>query len=279
MYGRFPFCSVLSPSEGAELSVVGYMAAGQNAPLLGDTRTWVGRLGVEGDLEWQRLHTLQHMLYPTAILAKPGGAEYYLIGPTANVDEPVEAILDLAVLGPDGAVVSETRVVGEGRFPSDATLLPNGNLGVTGYRARFVADPDCPGFEDECDQYILAEEKLWVAEISSDGGLMWEATFGEEGGRSRGHDVLALEDGSLVVAGHTETCQWSQPVLTKWSPSGELAWDRILSVGPGAAEAVTSLGGSGFAVAGEAHTGADGMQIFVVRTDSEGNAVPVPPQK
>lgn len=129
--------------------------------------------------------------------------------------------------------------------------------------------------------YIITGKKaydLWLIKIDLYGDESWSKTFG--GDRvDEGYDVNLTSDGGYIVTGSKDmggTIGY-ELWLIRTDSNGNEIWDKTFS-GLNANGSNTDVGFSasettdgGFIVAGETIVGAEGREIFLIRTDQNGN--------
>ena len=119
------------------------------------------------------------------------------------------------------------------------------------------------------------EFDFWVLKLNSDGALLWDRTFG--GAKIDWANAIAeLQDGSLAVAGHTESkgAGGADMWLLKLDVQGNLLWDRTFGgVGRDFATAVGDTRDGGLIVAGPIESESTKVDIRVVKLNTQGDVV------
>lgn len=180
--------------------------------------------------------------------------------PGSDGDEVLEAVCETAagsfILAghttpagtgePDGWVV-ELR--GDGRFQWDRSF---GGPGADRLRAAAAIPGGGVVLAGETVPEGGGDPDLWLLRLDEDGGEVWSRSYGgafEEAASS----VLVLEDGSILVSGHTwsEGSGGSDALLLKVDSAGEVQWSRTFGgLGQEKGLCLIALPGGGFAVAG-----------------------------
>jgi hypothetical protein len=270
----------ISPDQHIYITALG-QAQGRRAYLLkvspSGAPQWVKRLGTDADDPADPLLTGQYDYYDVFAqgVAVDGNNTVY-VALSLSYEEAGSGILTtsamLAILDSNGRIQSRIEPFATTAFPesagpadiSDIRVLPNGNLRVSGNTSESVV----------------------VAEVDSAGVEIWSAAHSVPGEYRSGFRGNVSTDGSSIVTGLLVS-QYMSPtdqdvVIHKFSSSGVLIWDRILStMSPDGLTAVRDDGGQpildadgdiymsitsdGGSFAPEANLG--GTDIFVVKID------------
>ncbi len=119
------------------------------------------------------------------------------------------------------------------------------------------------------------EFDFWVIRLDADGSTIWERSFGGEG-LDWANAIAELQDGSLAVAGHTESkgAGGADMWLLNLDATGVLLWERTFG-GPGRdfATAVGATRDGGVVVAGPVEPGETKVDIQLVKLDANGEVV------
>ena len=203
----------------------------------------------DGTLAWQRTwegpgEFANHEARGVAV-ASDGSA--YVTGFTTGVAG--DAVL--LKFAPDGTLAWQRTWGGSGTESGQGVAVgPDGAVYMTGSTSTFGA-----GSGD-----------IFVIKFTSDGALVWQKTWGTEGGEG-GDGVAVAQDGSVYVAGvgpRSGAIVGADVVLLKINPDGDLVWQRTYAAG----EIVDARGGV---------TVAPDNSVYVAGTlqGSKGNSVVV----
>jgi hypothetical protein len=131
---------------------------------------------------------------------------------------------------------------------------------------------DCYAHDD-----IGVISEVWLIKTSSSGNKMWDKTFNINYTISTGiGSVQQTNDGGYILAGccsliNNNTCAW----LTKTDSSGNIDWNRIIigQEDEGWAESIQQTRDGGYIIAGQtaSHGWKDGMDVWLIKTDADGN--------
>jgi len=116
----------------------------------------------------------------------------------------------------------------------------------------------------------------WLIKTDPDGNEMWNRTFGGPK-YDLGASILQTRDGGYIITGETESygAGGSDVWLIKTDPDGMRQWDRTFG-GPDFETGLTvmeSEDGSYVIVGGTKSYGAGDLDVWMIRTDHEGNEI------
>jgi uncharacterized delta-60 repeat protein len=194
---------------------------------------------------------------------------------------------DEVAVAPDGSVFVAGTTLSFGAGDRDAFLLKYNVDGSLAWQRTYGTAPGDTGLRadefglglavaSDGSAYVTGQFGtgiLFLVKFDTNGNLLWERTWGENGTIANGADVGP--DGSIYVAGLTSafgTVQ-SDALLLKFTPAGDLVWAK-------------TWGGGGFDAARDVAVGADGgiylagetnsfeaNDAFLVKFDALGNIV------
>ncbi|UCD64109.1 MAG: hypothetical protein JSW34_01365 [Candidatus Zixiibacteriota bacterium] len=110
---------------------------------------------------------------------------------------------------------------------------------------------------------------VWLVKVDGSGTLVWDEVFALTTGDDCAYSLVALEDGSLVMAGSTP----EDAFLIKTDGGGSQVWQRTDLGGPWLDEAnsLAPASDDGFLMTGFSHSGdTEPSDVYVVKTDSYG---------
>jgi hypothetical protein len=112
--------------------------------------------------------------------------------------------------------------------------------------------------------------------VDSEGHELWSSIFGDPDMIDYGHVLAATDDGGFVAAGELEKDYYSwdaDTALVKIDAHGQLLWERVFDT---SAHSMFSTlfqhPDGGYVIAGASYTGR-GFNIFLTKTDAEGNVL------
>jgi len=137
------------------------------------------------------------------------------------------------------------------------TTTPDGGLAVAGFSSSYGIGMDC-----------------YAARLDSAGQTLWFKAVGRPYRSDRTYALVSAADGSLVLAGASETAGGGETdaYMVRIGPQGALDWERLHGrTGSDCAFAIKLLGDGGMAVVGETETDScNGIDFYLLRTDSAG---------
>ncbi len=219
---------------------------------------WIVRVDGSGTLVWDRTFGGGAIDRARAIVeTRDGGLA--IAGATESKGEG-EYDAWVIKLDADGALMWDHTFGGDATDWASALVeTRNGDLAVGAY-TQATSD-------EEFD--------FWVLKLNSDGALLWDRTFG--GAKIDWANAIAeLQDGSLAVAGHTESkgAGGADMWLLKLDVQGNLLWDRTFGgVGRDFATAVGDTRDGGLIVAGPIESESTKVDIRVVKLNTQGDVV------
>lgn len=193
----------------------------------------------------------------TALAVDPDSGHLYV---ALRADETQTRLLRL-----DGSLdlLWETTVAGR---VEALTTTPSGMLAAAGFSQDAFGSTDQP----------LLSRRAWLHVLDADGGLEWQAIWGEDGASHAAFGLAIDEDGDLLVVGGS----WSEHApatgfLRRYDPAGDLRWayqlaseGDVLARSVVVAEGITHVGGvTGGVLAGPK---AGSFDAFAVAFDHDG---------
>jgi hypothetical protein len=114
---------------------------------------------------------------------------------------------------------------------------------------------------------------VWLIKTDGNGDTLWTRRFGGTG-YDAGHCMQTTFDGGYVISGVSTTPVGQQFYLVKTDSQGGLAWAKIYGETDwGCAWSVQQTADSGYLVAGQAASPTNGYDVFLVKTDSDGDTI------
>ncbi len=160
----------------------------------------------------------------------------------------------------DGNVVWAQTFGGPGwEYGFEVSLTGDGGYIIAGYTTSFGA-----GSKD-----------VYLVKTDAEGNEMWSKTFGGPA-LDVGMSVLETGDGGYVVAGYTESlgAGESDAYLIKTDAEGNEVWSHVYGgSGPEMGRSVDETSDGGYVIAGATGSYSDNSDVYLVKTDLEGNEV------
>ncbi len=124
---------------------------------------------------------------------------------------------------------------------------------------------------------IANSDDVLIQKINSSGVLQWTRTWGGNL-RDRGQDIIQTSDGNYTVVGYTTSppATYYDAFMFRLSSSGDSLWSKRYGGGPGSyddANGVKQLADNGYIIGGQSSNGTNGLDQYLVRTDSSGNTI------
>ncbi|HQW22825.1 MAG TPA: T9SS type A sorting domain-containing protein [Bacteroidia bacterium] len=118
-------------------------------------------------------------------------------------------------------------------------------------------------------------DDILIVKLTSSGQMTWTKTIGGSG-RDRAQDIVELSNGSFAIAGYTTSppALYYDAFLYKIDANGDSLWfKRYGTAVYDDANSVRSLSNGGFLLAGQSTNGANGFDLFLIRTNDSGDTL------
>ncbi len=227
----------------------GYMVSGPQSSFGAGIQSFAARLDNNGNTLWEKVYTQDN--YCDLRIGYAEADTLFAVGKTAG------AACFVKLDANDGTVLY-------------ARLL-DGNAGD----ALFSLIPGSDG------QFILSEStsspsggavtSQWTCKVNRNGQVLWSKTFTKPGAHIRGNAIAASDDGYLITSQDLSNIAGANPMLHKISKQGFLIWAYSYG-GPGAdlVYRTVQLPDGGFAAVGYRTVGPGNDDIYLLRTDADG---------
>ena len=246
--------SVVALADGG-LAVAGFTAS-KGA---GGGDMWVLRLNGSGNEVWDRTFGGGDLDLATSVVALADGG-LAVAGRTTSKGAGKQDMWVLRLDGSGNVVWDRTFGGGEDDWATSVVALADGGLAVAGLTASKGA----------------GNADMWVLRLNGSGNVVWDRTFGGSE-NDWASSVVALADGGLAVAGHTESkgAGDADMWVLRLDGSGNVVWERTFGGGESdEAGSVVALADGGLAVAGSTRSkGAGTRDMWVLRLDGSGNVL------
>lgn len=227
----------------------------------GDSDAFLLKYRPDGTIAWQRTYGvgrsepfLAASEVATDVAVGAGGA-VYVTGFTAT------GHAFLVSFDPNGNLIWEAGWGGSGfELPEAVAVAPDGSLYITGFTNSFGA----------------GEQDAFLVKFTPAGAMVWDRTWGGAG-LDAARDVAVAADGSVYVAGDTNSFFANDAFLVKYNPDGNIIWERDWREGTiedisGALGVATAPDGSVY-VTGLASINQVGQNIFLLKFTPAGGLV------
>jgi len=194
------FTDGISDNNGG-YTLLGQAGNGVDKP----SNLWLVRIDESGDTLWTRFYTVPHPVVPRCLVQTSD--QGYLMAGAAQVEDGTQRIL-LVRTDRDGEEVWRKNIHG-------AISCSGGKMVSLGDEGFVLAGTKTENPESA---------KLWVIKIDSEGEIIWDKTYGEDG-MVTGKAIQLLPDGDFAVAAQvvgknknnsrTNPSQWFRPTDKK----------------------------------------------------------------
>jgi hypothetical protein len=245
------------PLHGDENNI--YLAI--HAPQLGnpdpnasDVRLF--KLGPRGAVWWDRPYGRDYADSPIGVFPREGGGAT-LVATAWTKETGYRGIWLLGLNTYGGVIWQQAYAAEECGYAKDAVQCSDGSIAIAGE---------------------VSHNDASILKLDEWGEVVWRRVY-ESPDSEQCRALCATRDGGFALAGSKNTFSGdgSGALLMKIDADGNLEWERTYTAGSGASfSAISEAPGGGFALAGSAWGEiAQGMDIYFVRTDRQGNAAPV----
>ncbi len=125
------------------------------------------------------------------------------------------------------------------------------------------------GYTDPANDSV---QDFWLLKVDAEGNQQWQHIYGSAADE-KAYALCAADDGGYVVVGSTTASGLADVYLIKTSANGELQWEKTYGgAGNDEGRCVKPAHGSGYIIVGYTESfGAGGKDIYVIKTDQQGN--------
>jgi hypothetical protein len=247
--------SIIQSSDG------GYVVAGLTQSFgAGGFDIYVVKLDSSGNVQWTKTIGGSSYEWANSIIQSSDGG-YVIAGYTESFGEGGDMyVLKLDSVGN----VQWTKTIGGGNDDVAISIIQSSDGGyvVAGYTESFKYSQGAGGYD------------MYVVKLDSSGNVQWTKTIGGSGW-DEARSIIQSSDGGYVVAGWTSSfgAGGSDFYVVKLDSGGNVQWAKTIG-GNDYDEALSIIQSSdgGYVVAGGTESfGAGGRDIYVVKTDANGN--------
>lgn len=249
----------------------GFIVAGYtDSQGAGEDDVYLIKTDAAGELVWEKTFGGDEDDRANFVTPSPDGS-YMVLGYTVSFAEGKEFSADIYLLKVDDAGNEEwARTYGttDTDYGYWMEFTSDGGYVIGGYNVT----------------YQVGARDFYIVKADADGKVEFDKSFDRTGSESydRASSILATADGGYLLAGHTETYgdTDSDVWLLKTDAAGEMAWEK--TYGGNDKDRVYRLqpdGDGGYIMAGYTDSyGAGGSDIYIIRTDADGNTEAVEPE-
>ncbi|MEW5765066.1 MAG: PKD domain-containing protein [Acidobacteriota bacterium] len=224
-----------------------------------DADLWAARFDASGNVLWQKTYGGSDLDAGGGLWPVPGGG-YILSGTTRSFGAggSSDGVGDVWLLRLDG----------------DGDILWQKTYGGSQDEWGFVQPLQSGGFllAADTDSFGAGDHDLWILKLDSDGGILWQRTYGGAG-KDELSSAEALDDGGVLLAADTES--FGHGLDDVWvlrlDSSGNPLFQRAYGGADREEGIVEALSGGGFFVSGETKSfGAGNSDLLALRLDGNG---------
>ena len=179
-------------------------------------------------------------------------------------------------------IVGETSSYGAGDF--DVYLIKTDSEGNRMWEKTFGGTKGDHGYSvqqtsdggyiivGETSSYGVGYTNVYLIKTNPEGNLVWQKTFGsfDGTGYNSGYSVEQISDGSYVIVGSNG----SDVYLIKVDSQGNLVWEKTFGGTKGDhGRSVQQTSDGGYIIVGETSSYGASVDVYLIKTDSEGNRV------
>jgi len=238
----------------------GYIVAGlTQSSGAGYADVWLIKTNARGDVVWTRAYGGRHWDEGKSVQQTSDGG-YIITGFTWSFGGKGDSYVWLIKTNAQGDTLWTRTYCGRGAWGRSGQQTTDGGYIITGY--------DYSSDTGACDVYLI--------KTNAQGDTLWARTYGG-GAEDRGYSVQQTADGGYIIAGETSSfgAGNSDVYLVKTNASGDTLWTRTYG---GASDdhgySVRQTIDGGYIIAGNTQSfGAGNEDVYVVRTDSQGNTL------
>jgi len=225
----------------------------------GRSNVYLARTDGDGDELWSRTFGGENNVMSLAAAPSPDGG-FLVLATIMHYPENDDDIYLLKV-DEDGNEVWSRTWEEERCTGRDLISTTDGNYLLTGIYS-LVEGTDRP-----------TQDFLFI-KVDPDGNELWRSTFGDPDKIDYASVLAEAADGGYVAAGNrgTSLSSWDEDlVLVKIDENGQLLWERVIETNShNMFGAILCHPDGGYLIAGSTY-GNGGFDIFLVKTDAEGN--------
>lgn len=248
--------NIVDPADPiADSGAAGY--AGFN----GRSSIHLARIDEGGNEIWSRSHDMNANVIASSAVGMPDG-DLLVLATVTYFPDPDDDLVLLRV-DEDGNEVWTRRWNDGQAAATDLIPTSDGNYVIAGSYSH----------SDDTDR---SKSDYLFIKIDPEGNEIWSSTFGEPGWIDYGEVITEATDGGFVASGDRTKNFYTRTedlLLVKVSANGELLWERTFDT------AVHNMHGGilrhpdgGYVVVGSTIMENETFDVFLIRTDSEGNA-------
>jgi len=233
----------------------GYIVAGFTDSLVGgNVDVYLIKTNATGDTLWTRTYGGVGYDYGESVQQTQDGG-YIVAGETNSFGNGVQVYL-IKTNASGGTLWTRTYGGAWNEWGWSVQQTTDGGYIIAGYTTSFGAGND--------DVYLI--------KTNASGDTLWTRTYGGTG-YDDGRSVKQTTDGGYVVAGWTDSFgNGRQVYLIKTNAGGDTLWTRTFGgAGNDLGYSVQQTSDSGYIVAGTTTSFGNGDQVYLVKTDANGN--------
>jgi hypothetical protein len=182
------------------------------------------------------------------------------------------------------AIVGDTHSFGAGngdfwlvKIDSFGNVQWNMTYGGAGYDEAFCVVQTTDGgyaLAGDSDSFGDGDQDFWLVKTDSSGNQMWNKTYGKEYG-DFATSIVQTTDGGYALAGYSQSLTRSSDFwLVKTDAEGNCVWNKTYGgAGIDYAYALLQTAEGGYALAGEIGVGSGYSNVWLVKTDPDGNQI------
>ncbi|WP_295201173.1 T9SS C-terminal target domain-containing protein [uncultured Chryseobacterium sp.] len=264
--------SIIQNSDG------GYAVAGRIYSSTNGTNVFVLKLGVTGNVEWQKEYGGSEIDYGYSIIQTTDGG-YAVAGFTKSNNGDVSGNhggLDMWIIKITATGTKQwAKAFGGSGYDAANSIIQtsDGGYAVAGYTGS--NDGNVSGNHGQND--------MWVVKLSAAGNLEWQKPLGNVYS-DQANSIIQVTDGGYVVVGASSNISNgnSDLFIVKLNSTGDILWQKIYGgTGADSASSVIQTTGGGYAVAANIESNNGNVtgsfngarDFFIPRLDPAGNFI------